>query len=99
MYAQGSITPEQEAEIPVFKSHDEAREWFKKRYGQAFQMVESENVDGRKCFIYYLVLDKDTFWKGQKELADGGTTSNALKYLGSFQAIHIFEDGSIFITQ
>lgn len=98
MYAPGYITREEEAKIPSFISHDEARKWFKEKYGDNFMMTSSELIDGQKCYFYNLILDRNVFEVGQRELKKEGFMKDALTFLGSYQSIQIFEDGSIHIV-
>lgn len=44
------ISREEEAEIPDFKSHEEARKYFKERYGDAFQLSEPFKIDGEQVY-------------------------------------------------
>ncbi|TKI73673.1 hypothetical protein FC701_36825, partial [Bacillus mycoides] len=44
------ISREEEVEIPNFKSHEEARTYFKEKYGDAFQISESFKIDGEQVY-------------------------------------------------
>lgn len=96
-YADGHISREDEARIPPFDSHDEARQWFKAKYGEMFMLMDSEIIGGQKCYFHNLVLDYDTWLNGQEELKRTGSIVG-MKYLGSYQAIQIFADGHIHIV-
>ncbi|MEK4930494.1 hypothetical protein N2V92_01125 [Bacillus sp. CH_48] len=48
------ISREEEAEIPDFKGHEEARKYFKEKYGDAFQFSESLEVDGKKSIFLHV---------------------------------------------
>lgn len=91
------ITREEESKIPQFNSHDEARQWFKEKYGSEFMMAGSEIIGEEKCYFYYLILDREAFMRGHKEMEEKGyTTGTAL--LMSYQPIQIMESGSIHIV-
>lgn len=91
------ISREEEARIPQFDSHEEAREWFKARYGDAFMMTDSEYIGGQKCYFYYLILDPEAFHKGQKEMQENGYSAG-LAFMKSYQSIQIMQDGSVHIV-
>lgn len=91
------ISREEEARIPQFYSHEEAREWFKARYGDAFMMIDSEPIDGHKCYFYYLILDAEAFHKWQKEMQEQGYVAG-LEFMKSYQSIQIMQDGSVHIV-
>ena len=48
------ITREEEHNLPDFTSHDEARAYFKQRYGDKFQLEDSVEINGRKLYFYQL---------------------------------------------
>ncbi|MBJ8108950.1 hypothetical protein JDS99_04635 [Bacillus cereus group sp. N6] len=98
MYAPGHISREDEAKIPSFSSHDEARSWFINKYGNTFQLVNSEPIDDQECYFYYLILDEKEFTKGRELLLKNGMLVTSIEYLGSYQSIEIFEDGRIHIV-
>jgi hypothetical protein len=98
MYAPGYITREEEAELPFFTSHDEALQWFKKKYGNKFILTGSEMPIEQKCYFYYLILDREVYEAGQNEFVTKGIMTDAIKYMGSYQEVQIFDDGSIHIV-
>lgn len=91
------ISREAEAEIPVFSSHDEARKYFKDKYGQGFVMMSSEIIDDQKIYFYSLLLNPEIFYDGQKQLAKGEAVSG-FEFMDSYQPVEIFEDGRIHIV-
>ncbi|MCQ6268290.1 hypothetical protein M1K46_22075 [Fictibacillus sp. WQ 8-8] len=92
MYAAGVID---EAKIPSFKTHEQAKLWFKEKYGDAFQLSNVEPIDGQQCYSYVLILDVHTYIRGQADLKEHGIMKDALKYLSSHQSIYITDDGSV----
>jgi hypothetical protein len=48
-------------QIPNFKSHEEAREWFKSQYGDRFLMRATDMKDGKRVNYYHLVKDPNVY--------------------------------------
>ena len=61
-------------------------------------LTSSELIDGQICYFYYLILDRKVFESGQKEMATKGIMTDAIKFMGSYQEIHIMKDGSFHIV-
>lgn len=89
-----AISRSEKANLPEFKSHDEARKYFKERYGFDFMMQSSEIIDERKIYFYLLLLNRDEYMKGQKQLEDQGFCTG-MEFFHSYQSIQIYEDGDI----
>lgn len=94
------ITREDEAKLPSFRSHREARMWFAIKYGDAFQIEDSfvvgEGDDASVCYRYALILDRKAYEKGLRTLAQGSMT-NADDFLKSYQSIEIMLDGDVHV--
>ena len=94
------ITREAEAALPKFRSHREARLWLKLRYGDALELEESfiagEGDDETICYRYSLVLDREVYEKGIRQLVQG-SMSDAGDFLASYQTIEIMLDGSVHV--
>jgi hypothetical protein len=90
------ISRKEEDELPKFKSHDEARAYFKEKYGDAFQLMDSIYIDGKKCYLYFLIHDKEAFWEGQRELKEKGHVEG-MRFVESHQPIEIWESGEVHI--
>lgn len=91
------ISREEEALIPQFNSHEEAKKWFEDRYGKDFILTHAEIIGEELCYFYYLVLDWEEYKKGQKELRENGYMAG-LSFLMSHQPVQIMESGSIHIV-
>lgn len=85
---------EDEANLPSFSSHDEARKYFKEKHGSNFQMIDSEVINGQKYYFYNLILDEKAYNNGMEELTEKGYTSG-LELMNSYQKIEIREDGFV----
>lgn len=85
---------EDEANLPEFKSHDEAREYFKKKHGSDFMMIGSDEIDGEKIYYYALILNREEYNKGMERLERTGY-ADGLSLLNSYQKIEIWENGNI----
>jgi hypothetical protein len=84
-------------ELPEFKSHDEARQWFKQRFGDNFFMTESEVINGEKTYFYHLVMDRESYFKGMQELKEKGY-AEGIELINSYHPIEINEKGSVHIV-
>ena len=91
------ISREDEALIPQFHSHEEAKKWFEDRYGKDFILTGSDTIGDETCFFYYLILDWEEYKKGQKELRENGYMAG-LSFLMSHQPVQIMESGSVHIV-
>ena len=91
------ISRKDEELIPTFNSHVEARRWFKEKYGSDFTIMGADQVGDEICYFYHLVLDWETYMKGQKELRATGNVTG-LEYLYSHQPIQIMHSGHIHIV-
>lgn len=92
-----AISREEEAAFPDFNSHDEARAFFKSKYGDRFQMTGADIIDGRKIYFYKLILDKDTYENGVAALNEKGFMPFDEVFFFSSQDIEIWADGGIHI--
>lgn len=91
------ITRREEAKLPSFNSHEEAKAYFKERYGDDFITVGSETIMGEKCYFYYILLDRVAFEEGTRKI-QAGIHDASLKYLESHQPVQIMESGSVHIV-
>lgn len=91
------ITREEEAELPSFNSHTEAREFFKKKYGSRFQLNDSLELLEGKIYIYNLITNKEKYMKSIGDMESGVGAEAIMEYHMSHQTIEIGEDGSIHI--
>lgn len=90
------ITREEEAHIPTFDNHKEAREWFTIKYGDDFIPAGSEIISDEICYFYYLLLDRATFEAEYRKLQEG-RLGDAMAYLKSYQSIEIMSRGGVHI--
>lgn len=97
IYLAQKISREEDAKLPVFDSHEEARAYFKEGYGADFIMVGSETIMGEKCYFYYILLDRVAFEEGTRKI-QAGIHDASLKYLESHQPVQIMESGSVHIV-
>lgn len=86
------ISRDEAATFPSFQSHEEARAFFIEKYGDAFQLTDSE--DG--IFFYHLILDATTYWNAISQLNKLGFIQGS--FLTSYQDIQIFKDGHVHIV-
>ena len=69
------ISREDETALPRFRSHREARLWFKLKYGDAFEIDDSfavgEGSAATVCYRYSLILDREVYERGLHLLMRG----------------------------
>lgn len=94
---EGWITRKEEEEIPVFHGHDEAKAYFKEKYGDAFVQESVDTIDGQNCYFCALIVDRETYYIGLRKMQLGQAVYG-MDFLKSKQPIQIFEDGSIHIV-
>lgn len=92
------ISREEEANFPDFKSHDEARKFFKDKYADNFQMIDSGFIGDEKIYYYKLILNREVYLDMIKELNKNGFTGMTEERLFSTQDIQIFENGHLHIV-
>ena len=92
------ISREEESKLPKFKSHQEAREYFKNIYGANFQLEDTGEWDGEKLYFYKLILDMETYIDMIEELKMNGMVAMNEKRAFCSQDIQISESGSVHIV-
>lgn len=92
------ISREEEYNLPNFKSHNEARKFFKDKYGNDFQMTSSDYYDGQKIYFYKLILNRKVFEEMSKELQENGHCAITEERMFCTQDIQIMQDGDIHIV-
>lgn len=90
------ISRQDEAKLPVFLNHEEARNYFQNKYEERFVPVSTHMIDEMKVYFYALVLNPSAFKDGQEKIQQG-EFSLGLEYLESYQSIEIFENGQVHI--
>lgn len=94
------ITREDEAKLPNFNSHRDARVFFEARYHDAFQIEDSfivgEGDDATICYRYALILNRKVYEEGLRQLTRG-SMANADEFLRSYQPIEIMLNGDVHV--
>ena len=93
---KGWISRQVEAELPAFADHEEAKAYFREKYGDAFIVQSVEEIDGQSCYFCALIVDRETFYAGRRKLMLGNAVMG-MEFLKSYQPIEIMEDGNIHI--
>ena len=95
------IAREEAARLPHFRSHQEARLWFKNRYGDAFQLDDSFVVGGGEretiVYRYNLILDRSAYEEEMRKLMEG-SLKDASRLLSSYQSLEINLEGAVHIV-
>lgn len=97
MWIEMKISRQAEAEFPEFDSHENARRYFKNKYGDSFVMANSEMIGDEKIYFYHLILDRQQYFDGFKKLREDGIITDSLDFMNSYQPVEIFEDGRIHV--
>ena len=87
------ISKREEAEFPLFNSHEEAITYFEEKYGEKFVFEETSEASDGVCFFYRLITDEEAYIKGISDLNSTGYI--AMEFMNSYQQIRIMENGSI----
>lgn len=87
-----------QADLPQFKSHEEAKAYFDQKYGaNNFQLVEKLTDQNEGTFyLYKLIVDPDTYQKGLAVIKEKGYY-NDQAFIDSTQRIKIMENGEVHI--
>ena len=92
------ISREEEAALPTFKSHDEARAYFKEAYGQDFMMIDSDDFNGGKTYFYKLILNRKAYEEAMEFMKRGERMPMTEEYVFATQDISIDENGHVHIV-
>lgn len=91
------ISREEEANFPIFNSHDDARKFFKDKYGDDFQMVDSYFIDDKKIYFYKLILNRKVYFEIIDAMEKGMLVEMNEERIFCTQDIQIFESGHLHI--
>jgi len=94
------ISRQDESSFPEFNSREEAAAFFKEKYGSDFIYKTSEPIGDMYCHFYVVMVDYESYRRGQKLLSQGKAVSGELgmKYLMSHQPVQIMDNGSVHIV-
>lgn len=92
------ISRKDEARLPTFSSQTEARDYFVKKYGDNFFIVDSFVIDGERiCYEFHLVLNWGAYTDGIRRLSEEHSISDNGEFLCSYQKIEVMDDGSVHV--
>lgn len=91
------ISREEEAKLPSFKSHNEARKFLKDKYGDDLELIDSDFIDGQKIYFYKLILNKEVYLDMIESMNKGIIIEMNEERLFCTQDIQIFENGHLHI--
>ena len=94
------ISRQEESTFPTFNSHEDAALFFAKRYGADFILQDSEPIGSQLCYFYAIIINRKDYNDGRKLFSKGIPLIGdiGLKFLLSYQAVQIMEDGSVHIV-
>lgn len=96
-WKEKKISREEESKMPSFTSHDDARAYFKNRFGDDFQMVDSSEFEDEKIYFYNLILNKDYYMSYIRDAKVRAESDSSLLFTLSYQRIEINENGNVHI--
>lgn len=96
-WKEKKISREEESNMPEFTSHEEARKYFKERFGDDFQLINSEIIDNEKIYFYHLILNKDYYMSYVTNEKVRIKADSNLLFMFSYQNIEINENGNVHI--
>lgn len=85
--------------LPDFKSHDEARAWFKNQYGDRFLLRNSDMIEGNQVYYYHIVKDPDIYREYMESLTSHVEREyTSTKPFESYSTVEINENGDVSFT-
>ena len=83
-------------DLPKFNSHEEAKGYFVKTYGESnFELVEEINdQDEGQFFLYKLIVNPEAYKSGMEEIKQKGYCSKE-EFIQSTQRIKIMANGEV----
>ena len=96
-WKEKKISREEDNKMPSFTSHEEARAYFKERFGHRFQLMDSKIIGNKKIYLYNLILNEDYYMSYVRDEKVRMQPDSNFLFLFSYQSIEIFEDGFVHI--
>jgi len=83
-------------QMPDFKTHDEARTWFKNLFGDRFLLRSTDMKDGKREYMYHLVKDPEVYQPYMESFSHVVKHEiTNMEVFKSYTTIEIAEDGHI----
>lgn len=87
-----------EQELPAFRSHAEAADWFRILFRDSFIFVEEiEAANSESYYLYDIIHDREIWERREKVLREKGQAAG-LGMLLCAQRVDIYEDGSVHLA-
>lgn len=85
--------------MPDFSNHEEAREWFTKRFGTQFLPKDEEKSEGKHVYYYHIVKNQENYDHYMMSLKEEGKMElNNMEPFESYSTVEISEDGDVSIS-
>lgn len=81
--------------MPDFRSHNEARDWFKDQFGERFKFKNEDVIEGEKVYYYHVVKNQEIYEGFMENLTIEEADITSMKPFESYSTIEISEDGGI----
>ena len=91
------ISRDDEANFPNFDSYEDARMYFRERFGSDFIFQDVGDVGGQRCYFHAVVVDWEKYKAGRLQLERNGHVLG-LDFVLSYQPVQIMQDGSVHVV-
>lgn len=83
-------------QMPDFKSHLEAREWFTSQYPNRFLLRSEDSLEGKRIYYYHVVKNPEVYQQYMESFSktEGHEITNPATF-ESYSTVEISEDGDI----
>ncbi|WP_156291982.1 hypothetical protein [Oceanobacillus salinisoli] len=83
-------------EMPDFHNHDEARQWFKEKFGDDFLIRSSDVVNETKIYYYHIVKDLELYQQYMESFAKPVKHEiTNMETFESYSTVEISENGDV----
>ncbi|WP_162785187.1 hypothetical protein [Bacillus sp. P14.5] len=85
-------------EMPEFKDHQEASEWFENRFQGGFIYKEKDTLNGIPTYFYHIVKDISRYNAFMNALSEEESENVTANSFYSYTTVSITEDGDVEIS-
>lgn len=86
-------------QMPDFRSHEEARAWFKEKFQDRFLLRNSDISEGKRVFYYHIIKDPEVYQHYMESFASPVKHEiTNIETFASYSTVEISEDGDIIFS-
>ncbi|WP_421384946.1 hypothetical protein ACOJQI_09290 [Bacillus salacetis] len=85
-------------EMPEFRSHQEASEWFGDKFQGQFVFKGKDMIDDVPAYFYHIVKDVNSYNRYMNALSEEDSTIDSMSTFYSYTTVVISEDGDVEIS-